>query len=138
MYELGKDIKNQQQSAPASAQYCADKSGKNILTMFSTPLTPFGLSSTDSMVPSSVYTTSGRVDSATSYCSSTAVCHARGLAVAHSIPLGGSTSPRLCVRKLTLKICDFVDITSPLCAEAHAQDLRFRRHHLASVCGSSR
>jgi hypothetical protein len=32
----------------------------------------------------------------------------RGLAVAHSAPLRGTTSPRLCVRKLTLKIFDFV------------------------------
>jgi hypothetical protein len=36
------------------------------------------------------------------------ICSASGLAVAHSAPLGGSTSPRLYVRKLTLKIFDFV------------------------------
>jgi hypothetical protein len=43
---------------------------------------------------------------------------ARGLAVVYSAPLGGSTSPRLCVRKLTLmtfessvKIFDTIDMT---------------------------
>jgi hypothetical protein len=47
-----------------------------------------------------------------------ALCLARGLAVAYSAPLGGSTSPRLCVRKLTLmtfessvKIFNTIDMT---------------------------
>jgi hypothetical protein len=35
-------------------------------------------------------------------------------AVAHSAMHGGSTSPRLCVWKPTLKICDFVDISNIL------------------------
>jgi hypothetical protein len=43
-------------------------------------------------------------------------CYARGLAVVHSrklsATLGGSTSTRPGVRKFTLKICDFVDISN--------------------------
>jgi hypothetical protein len=45
---------------------------------------------------------------------STVACHARGLAAAHSrklsATLGGSTSTRPGVRKITFKTCDFVDI----------------------------
>jgi hypothetical protein len=47
-----------------------------------------------------------RVDSVAFWSALTAACHTRGLAVAHSAPLGGLTSPGLCVK-------------------AHAQDLRF-------------
>jgi hypothetical protein len=43
-------------------------------------------------------------------------CHARGLANAHSrklsATLGGSTSTRPGVRKITLKTCDFIDISN--------------------------
>jgi hypothetical protein len=43
-------------------------------------------------------------------------CHARGLVVAHSrklsATLGGSTSTRPGVRKITLKTCDFIDISN--------------------------
>jgi hypothetical protein len=59
-------------------------------------------------------TASSSVSSTTS--ASTAAYHARGLAVAHSrklsAMLGGSTSTRPRVRKFTLKICDFVDISN--------------------------
>jgi hypothetical protein len=43
-----------------------------------------------------------RADFAASWSASIAACHARGLAVTHSAPLGGSTLSRLCVQKLTL------------------------------------
>jgi hypothetical protein len=43
-------------------------------------------------------------------------CHARGLVVAHSrklsATLGGSTSTRPGVWKITLKTCDFIDISN--------------------------
>jgi hypothetical protein len=46
----------------------------------------------------------------------TAACHALGLVVVHSrklsATLGGSTSTRPGVRKITLKTCDFVDISN--------------------------
>jgi hypothetical protein len=48
------------------------------------------------------------VNSTASWFAATAVCHAWGLAVVHSAPLRGSTSPRLCVRKLTLMIFESV------------------------------
>jgi hypothetical protein len=35
----------------------------------------------------------------------------------HSAPLGGSTSRRLCMRKLTLKTCDFIDICNALASD---------------------
>jgi hypothetical protein len=35
----------------------------------------------------------------------------------HSASLGGLTSPRPCVRKLTLKTCDFVDISNTLASD---------------------
>jgi hypothetical protein len=47
---------------------------------------------------------------------STVPCHARGLATAHSRKLSamlrGSTSTRPGVRKITLKTCDFVDMSN--------------------------
>jgi hypothetical protein len=47
---------------------------------------------------------------------STTACHARGLDIAHSrnlsATLGGSISTRFRVRKITLKTCDFVDISN--------------------------
>jgi hypothetical protein len=64
---------------------CSDNSDKNILT-----------------------TSSSR--------SSTAACHARGLVITHSCKLlatlGGSMSTRPWVRKITLKTCNFVDISN--------------------------
>jgi hypothetical protein len=75
-----------------------------------------------------------RVGSAAPCFVSTAACYARGLTVAHSTPLGGSTPPRLCVRKLTLKICDFVDISNTL---RRSQQCSGARRHLAFVCRSS-
>jgi hypothetical protein len=69
--------------------YCSDNSETNISTT---------LSSTSSTT------------------ASTAACHARGLIAVHSrklsATLGGSTSTRPGVRKLTLKTCDFVDISN--------------------------
>jgi hypothetical protein len=54
--------------------------------------------------------------SISSIATSTATCYARGLAIAYSrklsATLGGSTSTRPGVRKITLKTCDFVDITN--------------------------
>jgi hypothetical protein len=48
--------------------------------------------------------------------SATATCHARGLTVAYSRKLstilGGSTSTRPEVRKITLKTCDFIGISN--------------------------
>jgi hypothetical protein len=50
------------------------------------------------------------------FTASTAACHARGLAAAHSrklsAMLGDSTSTRPGVRKITLKTCDFIDISN--------------------------
>jgi hypothetical protein len=56
------------------------------------------------------------VDSIAPWFMSTMACHARGLAIMSSRTQhrSGSTSLRLCVRKLTLKICDFVDISNTL------------------------
>jgi hypothetical protein len=54
------------------------------------------------------------LSSTLSTATSTMACHARGLVVAHACKLsgtlGGSTSTRPGVQKITLKICDFVDI----------------------------
>jgi hypothetical protein len=70
------------------------------------------------------------VDSTAFWSTSTAVCHVRGLAVAYSAPLGGSTPPRLCVRKLTLKIRDFVDISNTL---RRSQQYSGARHRALAV-----
>jgi hypothetical protein len=82
--KITQDI-NQKQFAPAS--YCSDNSEKNTSTTSS---------------------------STSSTAASTAAYYARGLIVAHShklsTTLGGSTSTRPGVRKITLKTCDFVDI----------------------------
>jgi hypothetical protein len=60
------------------------------------------------------------VDSALFWSTSAAACYTRRLAVVH-----------------TFDTARGLGTTSPLCAGAHAQDLRSHRHHLASVCGSS-
>jgi hypothetical protein len=56
------------------------------------------------------------VDYITPLRASTMPCHARGLTVVHSCKLsatlGGSTSTRPEVRKITLKIYDFIDISN--------------------------
>jgi hypothetical protein len=58
--------------------------------------------------------TSSSTSSTTSV--STAACYARGLTIAHSrklsATLGGSTSTRPGVRRITLKTCDFIDISN--------------------------
>jgi hypothetical protein len=60
--------------------------------------------------------TSTTSSSTSSTAASTADCHARGLAAAHSrkpsATLGGSTSTRPGVQKITLKTCDSVDISN--------------------------
>jgi hypothetical protein len=77
-----------------------------------------------------ISTTSCSISSTTS--ASTADCHARGLDAAHSrklsATLGGSTSTHPGVRKITLKICDFVDINNATIPTAFGarQQLRLR------------
>jgi hypothetical protein len=60
-----------------------------------------------------ISTTSSSISSITA---STAACYAQGLAAAHSrkllATLGGSTSTRPGVRKITLKTCGFIDISN--------------------------
>jgi hypothetical protein len=56
------------------------------------------------------------ISTTSSSTSSTTACHARGLAAAYSrklsVTLGGSTSTRPGVRKITFKTCDFIDISN--------------------------
>jgi hypothetical protein len=72
------------------------------------------------------------VDFTASWFVSTAACHARGLAVTHSRIQHHSGA-----RYRALSTARGLDITSPLCAKAHAhdlqvrhQDVRLRRHDL--------
>jgi hypothetical protein len=58
-----------------------------------------------------------RVDSTAPWFASTVACHVWGLVVAHLAPLGGSTSPRLYVRELMLKTCNFIDISNTLASD---------------------
>jgi Tfp pilus assembly protein PilE len=86
----GMKTASQPKILPAIRKDWSDNSNKNILT------TLFSTSSTTS--------------------ASTTACHARGLITAHSCKLsttlGGSTSTRPGVRKITLKTYDFVDISN--------------------------
>jgi hypothetical protein len=57
-----------------------------------------------------------RIDFVMFWTTSTAAYHARGLAIAYSrklsAMLGGSTSTRPGVRKITIKTCDFINISN--------------------------
>jgi hypothetical protein len=59
-----------------------------------------------------------RIDSAAPWSMLTEACRARGLIITQSAPLGGLTLSRLCVQKLTLKTCEFVDISNTLASDA--------------------